>query len=188
MNNEDHYSMVCSNFDSQPNYETNNDNKQDKKWADSQKDINSTIEAIKISVFDVASYILKKIGQISTIKLQKLVYYCQAWSMVWDEKPLFYENIEAWINGPVIRELYNYHRGTYIIDTLPIGNSDLLSEIQKETIDAVIDFYGDKTAQYLVELSHSEKPWIDARKDLPDNERSNKVIPLDLIQEYYSSL
>mgnify|MGYP001247259517 CR=1 FL=1 len=40
-----------------------------------------------VSVFDVASYILQKQGPMTTMKLQKLVYYCQAWSLVWNEEP-----------------------------------------------------------------------------------------------------
>ena len=62
-----------------------------------------------VSVFDVACYIMSKVKQCTTMKLQKLLYYCQAWYLVWNERPLFRENIEAWANGPVIRELYNFH-------------------------------------------------------------------------------
>ena len=47
-----------------------------------------------VSVLDVAAYILDKRGKMSTWKLQKLCYYAQAWSLVWDEEPLFEENIE----------------------------------------------------------------------------------------------
>ena len=32
------------------------------------------------SVFDAAAYILEKKGEMTTLKLQKLVYYAQAWS------------------------------------------------------------------------------------------------------------
>ena len=66
-------------------------------------------------VFDVAKYILEKQGSMTTMKLQKLVYYSQAWSVVWDEKPIFEERIEAWASGPVVRELYEEHRGMFII-------------------------------------------------------------------------
>ena len=41
-----------------------------------------------LSAFDVAEYILKKKGAITAMKLQKLVYYSQAWAVVWDEEPL----------------------------------------------------------------------------------------------------
>ena len=48
-----------------------------------------------VSVFDAAAYIVEKTGEMTTLKLQKLVYYAQAWSLVWDERPLFDEKIEA---------------------------------------------------------------------------------------------
>lgn len=48
------------------------------------------------TVFDVAAYILEKKGEMTAWKLQKLVYYSQAWSLVWDQRPLFAERIEAW--------------------------------------------------------------------------------------------
>lgn len=34
------------------------------------------------SVFDVAAYVLEKMGPMSAMKLQKLVYYSQAWALV----------------------------------------------------------------------------------------------------------
>ena len=42
-----------------------------------------------VSVMDVAAYILEQRGRLSTWKLQKLCYYSQAWSLVWDDEPLF---------------------------------------------------------------------------------------------------
>ncbi len=141
-----------------------------------------------VSVFDVAAYILKKLGEMSAMKLQKLAYYCQAWSLVWDEQPLFRENVEAWANGPVIRELFNFHRGRFRISAVEIGNPDVLNEVQTETIDAVLDYYGDKSAQWLIDLTHLEKPWKEARQGMSCSERGNRVIPHDAIAEYYSSL
>ena len=142
----------------------------------------------EIRVFDVAAYILQKKGTLSTMKLQKLVYYSQAWSLVWDEKPLFKEDIEAWSNGPVVRDLFYYHRGRYEIDTVEIGNPRLLDQEQQETVDAVLDYYGDRSAQWLIELTHMEDPWIQAREGLHPLERGDKVISLDAMADYYSSL
>ncbi len=118
----------------------------------------------KVSVFDVAAYILKRLGNITTMKLHKLLYYSQAWSLVWDEKPLFEEEIEAWANGPVIRSLFAYHKGHYNISNIDVGNPDLLTKEQKETIDSVLKYYGDKSSQWLIELTHLEEPWKKARK------------------------
>ena len=157
---------------------------------DSQPLHNKTVhvEACPVSVFDVAAYILEKLGTLSTIKLQKLVYYSQAWSLVWDDAPLFHERIEAWVNGPVVRELFSYHRGFFQISTLPIGVSKRLNSTQKETVDAVIDFYGPKTGQQLVEISHLEDPWKLARRGMDKDERGETEIPLDSIAEYYTSI
>ena len=141
-----------------------------------------------VSVFDVAAYILEKLGTISTIKLQKLVYYCQAWSLVWDEAPLFNEKIEAWVNGPVVRELFAFHRGLFQISFVSIGIPGRLNKTQKETIDSVIAFYGKKTGQELVEISHLEEPWKLARKGLSRDERGDSEITLESMAEYYTSI
>jgi uncharacterized phage-associated protein len=140
------------------------------------------------SAHDVAAYILDKAGTMSAMKLQKLVYYSQAWSLVWDERPLFPERIKAWANGPVIRELYDQHRGQFTVDRWPTGDPSALSPEQRETVDAVLGFYGDKTAQWLSDLTHREDPWLHARKDLADGERGDQEITLAAMGEYYSSL
>lgn len=141
-------------------------------------------------VFDVAKYILKKTGPISAIKLQKLTYYSQAWSLVWDEEELFSDEFEAWANGPVVRTLYNEHKGLFKVsfDNLPQGNIKALSETEQETIDKVLEFYGDKSAQWLSNLTHAEDPWLEARGDLPHMASCSNVITKASMAEYYSAL
>jgi uncharacterized phage-associated protein len=79
-------------------------------------------------VYDVAAYVLHKYGRMTAMKLQKLLYYSQAWSLVWDEKPLFRARIEAWADGPIVREVYREHRGDfYVGPTWPRGNAKDLS-------------------------------------------------------------
>ncbi len=161
------------------------------KWQNKEeltKNINAQTSAIRISVFDVAAYILKKLGQMSSMKLHKLLYYCQAWSLVWDEAPLFFENIEAWSNGPVIRELFNFHRGHFQVEKIENGNPDKLSPTQKETIDSVLNYYGNRQAQWLIDLTHNEEPWLISREGLSPTDRGNNIITLESMAEYYSSL
>ena len=140
------------------------------------------------SVHDVAAYITEKHGPLSAMKLQKLVYYSQAWSLVWDDRPLFNERIEAWANGPVVRELYDRHRGQFQVDTWVVGNSNNLSADEKETVAAVLGFYGPRSAQWLSDLTHSEAPWTDAREGMRDGERGNKEITLESMMDYYSTI
>lgn len=158
---------------------------EEETWTEPQK---PNLETPKIRVFDVAAYILEQKGSMTTMKLQKLVYYSQAWSLVWDEQPLFEEPIEAWANGPVVRDLFDYHRGMYQISSMPIGNPRLLNQEQRDTVDAVLEYYGNQPAQWLIDLTHMEEPWNQTRKGLPIQERGNRVIPLDMIADYYSSL
>ena len=137
---------------------------------------------------DVAAYILKNCGTMSAMKLQKLVYYCQAWSLVWDERPMFPEPIEAWANGPVVFDLYDKHCGQFEIREWPWGNPDNLDQQAKETVDAVTAFYGRRSAQWLSDLTHQEDPWQQAREDAELGQSSRAVISLASMAEYYGSL
>lgn len=141
-----------------------------------------------VSVFDVAAFILKKRGRTPALKLQKLVYYCQAWSLVWDDRPLFRARIEAWANGPVVPSLYKLHRRQYDITSILEGDPNKLSAEQRQTVLAVLDYYGDKSSQWLADLTHMEEPWKKARAGIPDGVRSNAEISLASMAEYYSSL
>lgn len=146
--------------------------------------------AVVLSVFDVAAYILNKLNQTTHMKLQKLVYYSQAWSLVWDEKPLFKESIQAWANGPVVPELFAALKGTFTVTPTQLkeGSADSLNKKQRETVDRVLDFYSKHDAQWLSDLTHMEAPWRDARQGLPPGDRSTKPITHDAMAEYYGSL
>lgn len=143
------------------------------------------------NVFDVAKYILENTGEISTYKLQKLCYYSQAWNLVWHDIPLYDSPIMAFAHGPVIKELYDYHKDQFSIKSSDIKKcklSNILTDSEKDTINRVLQFYGNKTAQWLSDLTHMEEPWRNARKGIPDGQPSSKVISLSDMMEYYSSL
>jgi len=88
------------------------------------------------SVFDVALAILQKHGPMTAMKLQKLVYYCQAWHLVWEGRPMFRERIEAWASGPVVPELYEAHRGKFMVSF-----DDILLYCVDHHWDAIIEAY-----------------------------------------------
>lgn len=171
--------------------ETSNHKENSNQYAETKKVTLPSRQSI-ISVFDAAQYILKCLPEhsCSTMKLHKLLYYCQAWSLVWNDKPLFKEKIEAWANGPVIRELFVFHKGLFSLSywDLTTGNEENLSKDQKETVKDVLDFYGNRDSQWLIDLTHSEDPWRKARKGLKPMERGNEEITLESMNDYYSSL
>lgn len=142
------------------------------------------------NVFDVAVYILRKQGPMSAMKLQKLVYYSQAWSLVWDGKPLFREKIEAWANGPVVRSLFKAHQGMFEVNyrSFDRGEASALTSEQKTTVDAVMKFYGNKSPSWLSGLTHMEDPWKKARKGLPPDSYSDAEISLPSMELYYDRI
>ena len=120
------------------------------------------------NVFDTAKYILEKSGEMSTMKLQKLCYYSQAWALVWDDAPLFDEDFQAWANGPVCPELFFKTKGMYSVNAKDeTGGEENLTDDQKDTIGKVLEYYGGHDAQWLSQLTHMEDPWLKARKGVP---------------------
>ncbi len=139
------------------------------------------------SVFDVARYILDKKGPMSSLKLQKLCYYCQAWHYTWTGKPIFNEEIQAWKNGPVCPALYKSHEHKYTVSPEDIsGNVSNLNADEEDSINVVLDAYGDMQPYELREQTHQESPWIDAHVGVLPGENSNNVITLEAMGRYYA--
>ncbi len=143
----------------------------------------------RVRAIDVADYILNRLGPMSAMKLQKLVYYAQAWCLVWTEQPLFLEEIEAWANGPVVRSLFRQHRGQFRVPKgFFHGEISRLTTDQRDVVDRVLKFYGDKDPQWLSNLTHLEDPWRDARGSLQPGDPSTAIITKAAMLEYYASL
>ena len=143
------------------------------------------------SVFHVAREIVELANDgLTPLKLQKLAYYCQAWSLVWRERPIFNEEFQAWANGPVNPELFSKHKGVYLLskDFLAEYTGFQFNDEDNRTIKAVLSFYGDKEPFYLSELTHMERPWRDARGSTPLGEASSEVISKESMQDYYTGI
>lgn len=141
------------------------------------------------NIFDVAKYILERKGTMSTMKLQKLCYYAQAWSLVWDDVPLFSEDFEAWANGPVCRELFNKTKGKFSVSPEEeTGGEGNLTDNEKDTIDQVLEHYGEQNAQWLSQLTHMENPWNEARVGVPAGVGCERVITKESMAIYYGGL
>jgi uncharacterized phage-associated protein len=117
------------------------------------------------SVHDVAAFILKATGPVTAMKLQKLVYYAQAWSLVLRDKSLVDEEIQAWTYGPVCPDLYQQHRGQFTVSVLPRGDATKLASDERVFLEKIVSCYGKFDGFKLSQMTHSEDPWIDARRD-----------------------
>ena len=143
------------------------------------------------AVVDVAAYILDSMNKrVTTMKLQKLLYYCQGWHLAWEARKIFDAEIQAWANGPVVREIYDLHRGGYLIEPPwpRQGDPSALSDDESTTVDAVLEAYGDWTAEQLSRTTHRERPWREARKGLSITAPSSRPIDTDVMQDYFTAL
>lgn len=143
----------------------------------------------------ITDWILSRIDSdagdiISPLKLQKLLYYCQAWHYTIFDEILFDENIQAWAHGPVV--VSQYHRFKDLMMNEAINIKDLNIKVPKfperteNLLKEVMSIYGEHSAYYLEQLTHKERPWKETRGNLEPYAASNKVIPLELMKEYYS--
>jgi uncharacterized phage-associated protein len=151
-------------------------------------------QIMKPTVSEVANYFLKMVNResgssITHLKLQKLVYYAQAWHLVFAGKPLFNSRIEAWIHGPVCPELYDKFRGSGY-ENLPAPEDKLykFNQPEIETLESVWETYGDYDGKYLEDLTHQEEPWKEARGNRSPGEHCTKEISLKTMQEFYTKL
>lgn len=142
-------------------------------------------------VQDVAAYILRKLGPMTAMKLQKLCYYCYGHHLAWEERPLFPERFEAWANGPVAPALYGMHRGRFALHDGDInGDPNALDPGEKESIDLVLSAYGEFSANQLSQMTHREKPWVCARRRAgvaPMERCDEELTDVDMF-EYFDAL
>lgn len=140
-------------------------------------------------VVDVAAYILEELGTVSTMKLQKLAFYSQAYYLVEHGALLFPEAFEAWANGPVAPDLFRRHRGEFVITRGFFGpvREDALSEDEREAVDHVVSRLKDWSGAQLSDLTHSEAPWQAARTGLAPNARSQRPIETDFMRVCYEA-
>ena len=143
----------------------------------------------EINVFDVAKYIIEKQGRISTLKLQKLIYYSYVWTYTFHGEMLFTDPIQAWTNGPVTPSLWLKMKYENHVDTCKFSknSSEKIPNDIKHTIDRVLLTYGDMTGEQLKNLTHQEGPWNHARTGLSPDEPSKKEITLDSIERFYGN-
>lgn len=140
-----------------------------------------------ITIFDVAKAFLN-MESMTNKKLQKLCYYAQAWHLAIRKKKLFSDDFQAWVHGPVCPSLYHIYKcfGWDYIPKETVFPEKIDAEIM-DFLKDVYDSYGHLDGDQLEFLSHTESPWVNARKGLQEWEPSNNIISATSMMEFYSS-
>lgn len=151
----------------------------------------------KVTSDQVADYILwtacQKGDLITNLKMQKLIYYAQAWYLALYGEPLFDAEFQAWVHGPVQPSLWRRFKDARWepINCDPYYDEDSNAEIPEDVrdhLDEIITVFFDYSAYRLERMTHDEAPWQHARGILASDEPSTQVISHEDMKQYYSSL
>ena len=116
---------------------------------------------------------------VSNLKLQKLCYYAQGFSLAIHDRPLFDEAIVAWQHGPVVRELWDVYRanGARGIEKPETWDFSRFAPEDLDVMNEVYEVFGQYSAWKLRDMTHEEPPW----KETP----INGVILHDKLRKYF---
>lgn len=148
-------------------------------------------------ICDIADYVIIKLNKdehfsLINLKLQKLMYYIQAWSLGINGCPLFVGKFEAWVHGPVSRELYDRFKPTKTLYSL-IGIEDIANHNceeaiaieDKDFVDYILENYAGFSGVELESMTHSEEPWIEARGEIDLTAKCTNEISEETMKSFY---
>ncbi len=146
---------------------------------------------VQISADDVANWFINQVDReagetVTPLALQKLVYFAQAWHLANKGEPLFPEDFQAWAHGPVIRSLFDRFKHLSWEAIPPVAEARPIKGETRRFLRMVYDKYGGFGAKKLEKMTHvNGGPWSRVRGDLAPEARSEKVIPKQLMRDFY---
>jgi uncharacterized phage-associated protein len=166
--------------------------------SDKSQGKSAATEEINMNIHELCDYILVKASEagmaLNLLKLQKLVYYAEAWFQAFYDRPLTGGAFQAWVHGPVSRALYDRFRDDRSLysavdemDVRPTFDLNAIDLDERRHVDAVLEVYGSFTGSQLEEMTHNEEPWLQARGDRRPSERCEAVIDPVIMGRYYRS-
>jgi uncharacterized phage-associated protein len=150
----------------------------------------------KIDSLHLSDYILKHYGPMSHLKLQKLLFYSDAYHLAYFGKELIEDKFEAWVHGPVSRKVYNSLRDKSILysdleysDTGVDVDSEFekLCSDQKAMLNDILSNLSEWSGFQLEAATHQEEPWRNARTGYSPGSKCNVKISKKLTEEFYKN-
>ncbi len=195
------YSDIMKNALESPDYMLNMLTKNKSKLADAAycKTLSAArnlkrLFSLSPKILQTISYVFETMEEVTPLMLQKLLYFVQGLHLVFFGTPMFKEDCEAWIHGPVYPDVYNLFRDfkyNPIEDNRFAILHDKFNELttkEKELIDLVIHSFGIYSGKTLEQITHNEVPWQQARKGYADGIYSHEILPKDSIKVYYEQI
>lgn len=174
----------------------NRDKVGDTAYRKAQKAISSLKELFQVSnkMLIAIAYVFEQMEEVTPLALQKILYFIQGIHMALYGKPMYTEDCEAWVHGPVYPKVYNLFRDfkyNPIEDhrfAIFYGRSKELNADEKNVIDLVVRTFGTYSGKTLERITHREKPWVDARDGYGEVDAAEVVIPQDDMSAYFAGV
>lgn len=149
----------------------------------------------KTDASTLANYVLKNYGAMSHLKLQKLLYYSQAYHLAYFNNPLFDDDFEAWMHGPVCRRVFRELRGASVLysdvsfsteskDPNPEIEAKL-NTLQVQFVNEILTALSKWSGMELESATHGEMPWLNARSGYGPADPCTVIIKKEDMQSYY---
>lgn len=138
----------------------------------------------------IIDYLLFQCEDITPLALQKAIYYIQGFYYAFMERFLFLDDCEAWVHGPVYRDIYNRYSG-YRFDPIESNaefDVSVFTDAEKAVIDSVIQNFCCYSGKILEKFTHAETPWLKTRGNLPAHAPSNRTISKETIGEFFTAV
>ena len=145
-------------------------------------------ENLKESKLDlIIQYLLYKCEDITPLALQKVLYYVQGFYYAFEGRFLFDEDCEAWVHGPVYRDVYNRYSSYRFdpIEKVEDFDESVFTTSEKAILDSIIKNFCCYSGKTLEKITHLERPWLHTREGLSVDEHSDRIITKELIGEYF---
>ena len=137
------------------------------------------------------SYIFARLEEVTPLALQKLLYYAQGIYLATYDAPLFEEDCQAWVHGPVYETVYGMFRDFKFnpIDderfAVLRGQHGYLKREAIAVLDVVLESFGQYSGKMLEGITHQEAPWLEARQEAEPSDRTQLVMEKDSIRRYF---
>jgi len=144
----------------------------------------------KSKIDSVIEYLLNQCEDITPLALQKALYYIQGFYYAFYKRYLFSEECQAWVHGPVYRDIYFRYRD-YRFDPIKGDNEiddTVFSSSEKAILDSVVRHICCYSGKVLESFTHAETPWLSARGNLAETEPSDQIIKKENIGKYFTSV
>ena len=143
-------------------------------------------------IYNASLYMISKLEEMDPLSLQKILYYAFGFSKIFLKEELFSDLPEAWVYGPVYKEIYDcfcYYKGDKIQYNELLKNREFdLNKNEKAYLDKIMECFGCYSGVILKEMTHMTKPWQQARVGLDKKDYSNRIIERKEIENYFQSI